>query len=118
MSRGSAPKRQEASMNHFNRTTGLSWTCGLVALSVAACSPAGSDSRTTGAAADGPATIPGAGGSSNSSGDASGGLHITMGGSDGSTTAQSGSPGSLGSGGVCNADTHEGQRVPLDMYFL
>jgi len=110
---------QEASMNRFNRTTGLSWTCGLVALCVAACSPAGSDSRTKGAASDGTGTIPSAGGSgSSSSGDVNGGLHITMGGSDGSPTAQGGSSGSLGSGGVCNADSHEGQRVPLDMYFL
>ena len=105
-------------MNGFNRSTGLSWTCGLAAFCVAACSPAGSESRAEGAASDGTETIPSAGGSSSSGGDVNGGLHITMGGSDGSPTAQGGSPGSLGSGGVCNADSHEGQRVPLDMYFL
>jgi hypothetical protein len=107
-------------MNRFSRTTGLSWTCGLAALCVAACSPATSDSRTTGAAGDGSGMTPSAGSSSsgNIGGDANGGLHITMGGSDDSTTAQGGSPGALGSGGVCVADSHEGQRVPLDMYFL
>lgn len=63
-------------------------------------------------------------GASNGSGTGGGGSsgldgpRLTIGGNDGSTAGRGGSTASLGTGGVCNADSHEGQRVPLDMYFL
>ena len=103
-------------MNDFNGTTRPSWKAGIVALCLAACSPSGADSEVNGSAQSAGSGTGAIGGSHENPVDT--GPRINIGGAGGSTSSEGGAPGSLGNGGVCNADSHEGQRLPLDMYFL
>lgn len=80
----------------------------LLAFGVAACSASSDDAR----AAKG--NNGNKGGASSSGQDDPG---LSLGGTD-LSTGTGGSSGSLGNGAVCKAESHEGKRVPLDMYFL
>jgi hypothetical protein len=97
-------------MTHRNamwaRALQTSVLAALLAVGGAACSAASGDDASpskgsTGGAPNGGRDEPG----------------LSLGGGD-IKTGTGGSAGSLGTGGVCKAESHEGQRVPLDMYFL
>lgn len=91
-----------------------------------ACSADAGDHSSRGSFGNG---VTGDGGGA-ASGTARGGSNASLGGSStvpqsgGSTgriivgASAAGAPGQAGNGEVCNAETHEGKRVPVDMYFL
>ena len=94
-------------MNHRNCSKVFALHVGvlaaLVALTAAACSASGDS-------ASKPGNVASAGSSVGSSGP-----ELVLGGSQ---SAGGGSSASAGGDRVCNAESHDGKRAPLDMYFL
>lgn len=97
-------------MNHLNCSKAFALHVGGVAMLIASCAAACS-------AASGDSGSPNKPGNAESAGSGAGrsGPGLVL---DGSQTGSGGSSANLGDDGVCKAEAHDGQRAPLDMYFL